>query len=691
MFRTLSSKTLFVGVVSIISVFLICLFLTFITYRTLLKIKVENISIVTSEIRTKLNSNHALIKQMLIRPLIFQRHGYGPSPFNLNKNYFDKNSFGEAFRMYRNHSNGDLITDDFIKVKLLQTTDNTGEAQQFILFSFSDNDLLAKQDWNYANSYDHLRLVYTDTEGMQRQILLVMDGIKDRRKTDTKEIALLTALYWHSPSEGPKRADEIMTLDRGIAGTIVELANHQYAGVVRITSSSISPRIKADSNVGFEWVDIDMIDDKAVLVKTVSTFPTIGSDQSLKPHIIETTLLDLIDVLPQAVHRLRLVQDEVNVIDSIVNEKIEQQLVTEVTSNMLFSFFDGMLDPLFDEIEFREFDSAGETTTFVVTENILLDDGEEALHITSEYPLSLIRYEWFNYYGMVLILILALLLIIFLLNVGQALSTARRIRDLSIEAAQQAQSRGFEFNTKEVKKEDEIGELARKFKSMVNSLRHSHIAMHGRYSSQVILRTVLGHEIRSPLQTLKARIPSDDTVSTGLVNRIAYAIQNITMAESLSELFENAETYELPINNFMQEIVLYVQERTHVDNVNYSSRNVPEDLKVLANQEILEDALDELIRNAASFRTPATAIEVMTRVDNDTVIISVFNVGPAVPPELISNLFAYGLTTRAGDSEIHKGIGLFKVKAAVTSMGGSVRVSNMNDGVIFELTLNIVT
>jgi signal transduction histidine kinase len=109
-------------------------------------------------------------------------------------------------------------------------------------------------------------------------------------------------------------------------------------------------------------------------------------------------------------------------------------------------------------------------------------------------------------------------------------------------------------------------------------------------------------------------------------------------------------------------------------------------LYVSADGDMLEALLTAILNNAKEFRNQGTEITLKVFADASWVLIEVGNQGPQIPPDLIDEIFEYGVSSRDSDGE-HQGLGLFVAKQYVKKMGGDVHVKNVEGGVRFAIKL----
>jgi signal transduction histidine kinase len=125
--------------------------------------------------------------------------------------------------------------------------------------------------------------------------------------------------------------------------------------------------------------------------------------------------------------------------------------------------------------------------------------------------------------------------------------------------------------------------------------------------------------------------------------------------------------------------------RKHPD-TRFSRISIPEipALSLVLNRVLLEEAILNLLINAAQATGPNGRIELRVRREADHVLLAVHDDGPGVPEDQIESIFDPCFTTKPNGS----GIGLVAVKAFAASCGGSIAVSKSPlGGALFEIRI----
>lgn len=94
--------------------------------------------------------------------------------------------------------------------------------------------------------------------------------------------------------------------------------------------------------------------------------------------------------------------------------------------------------------------------------------------------------------------------------------------------------------------------------------------------------------------------------------------------------------------------------------------------------------LEHVIKNALSYATPETNVEIRLRESPGQAIVEVFNFGPLIADT--REIFALGVSDRP--SPEHMGLGLYAARIHILEMGGNIHAENREGGVAFVITLS---
>ena len=120
---------------------------------------------------------------------------------------------------------------------------------------------------------------------------------------------------------------------------------------------------------------------------------------------------------------------------------------------------------------------------------------------------------------------------------------------------------------------------------------------------------------------------------------------------------------------------------------------IPADLPMLKVDPLLfEQVLFNLIDNAAKYAPDRTRIDIRGWRDEGSVLMSVMDEGPGIPPEDLERIFDSFYRVRKGDHvRAGTGLGLAICRGFVEAMGGTIRAANRSDrsGAIFTIRMPV--
>jgi len=270
-----------------------------------------------------------------------------------------------------------------------------------------------------------------------------------------------------------------------------------------------------------------------------------------------------------------------------------------------------------------------------------------------------------------------------------------RIRKLSLAARNMVRadgSVGQDFPRSRAR--DEIGELSRHYADMLGKVR-------GYNDYLRTLSRKLSHELRTPIAVIQSSLENLEQQNTGMESNAVYIarartglarlnkiLTAMSEANRLEESIQNNEAVGIDLVPLLKEVFqayeqLYAQHSLQLD------CSLDQAL-VNAVPELLVQALDKLMDNAASFTPDRGLIKLQLTQVEDHFELSVANDGPPLPQALQNKLFDAMVTMREGTSDnVHLGLGLYIVRLISDFHRGAVRAENLpdNTGVKFTLAL----
>jgi two-component system, OmpR family, sensor histidine kinase CpxA len=204
----------------------------------------------------------------------------------------------------------------------------------------------------------------------------------------------------------------------------------------------------------------------------------------------------------------------------------------------------------------------------------------------------------------------------------------------------------------------------------------------------------ISHELNSPLARLDVALGIvEERVSDDDRSMVADAQDEVRlMSELVAELLAFAkagmkeQVVRLAPVVVRQVCDAVVAREAQGDDV---AIDVPDDLTVTAQPQLLARALANLVRNAVRYAGHAGPITVAARASNGDAVITVRDCGPGVPAEAIPRLFEPFFRIEADRDRATggAGLGLAIVKTCVDACQGKVEARNLSPGFEVELRL----
>ncbi len=120
--------------------------------------------------------------------------------------------------------------------------------------------------------------------------------------------------------------------------------------------------------------------------------------------------------------------------------------------------------------------------------------------------------------------------------------------------------------------------------------------------------------------------------------------------------------------------------------------NIPNDLYVYADYEMMSTVLRNLVSNAIKYTRENGTVELIALRENDVAILKVIDNGVGISPENLKKLFKLeeNFSTQGTDQELGTGLGLIVCKEFIEKNGGKISVeSRVNEGTTFIISIPV--
>ncbi len=241
---------------------------------------------------------------------------------------------------------------------------------------------------------------------------------------------------------------------------------------------------------------------------------------------------------------------------------------------------------------------------------------------------------------------------------------------------------------------DEVGELSRQYADLLARVRRYNDYLHS-------LSRKLSHELRTPIAVIQGSL--DNLEASDASRKAAYLtrareglarLQRILTAMGEASVLEDSirgqPLVATDLNGLLGELFPVYRDlyQKHQLTLVLPTGNAI----VNAAPELLVQALDKLLDNAASFTPPGGNIQLRLVAAGGDWHVQVANEGPPLPEEMGDALFEAMVSRREpGRDEVHLGLGLHIVRLVTEHHAGRVLAQNTVDGVAFSLVFRAVT
>lgn len=246
-----------------------------------------------------------------------------------------------------------------------------------------------------------------------------------------------------------------------------------------------------------------------------------------------------------------------------------------------------------------------------------------------------------------------------------------------------------------IKSNDEIGELAKSFNSMADSLEEVEKNRREFISN-------VSHEIRSPITSIKGFIGGmlDGVIPNNKQNyylSITYEeIQRLTrLVNDLLDLsaIESGQfrlrIEEIDINEIIRLCVIKFETKIKEKKLSVDVLMEDEKLLVAADRDRINQVVTNLIDNAIKYIGNGSNIKIISKTKGEKAFISVYDDGPNISEDDLKHIWdRFYKVDKSRTSKISTGLGLPIVRCILTQLGEDIWVDNKEpQGVMFTFTL----
>ena len=315
---------------------------------------------------------------------------------------------------------------------------------------------------------------------------------------------------------------------------------------------------------------------------------------------------------------------------------------------------------------------------------VLLEESTAALQVLQRSALaSLLNVS------LIIFVLLAVALIAFAGRLSNRIRQLEKITDSAIDEYGRVKG-----EPPELKQGDELDDLNNHVHDMLVRLRAYHD-----YLEKLASR--LSHEIRTPvavvrssLENIQQQISNDEdsqlqgnlTRAEQGVKRLQTLLHRMAEASRLEQSIHESSREELDLDRFLKQVIAGYESVYESHQFKYKT-----DISTIsASADLLSQALDKLINNAVSFAEKRSVIKVIVTSKNNSVRLSVQNVGPQLPAGMESQLFQSMVSIREKDNheeQPHLGLGLHIVQLVAEFHSGQPFAANIKEGVSIGFTI----
>ncbi|SKA95405.1 hypothetical protein SAMN05443428_11825 [Caloramator quimbayensis] len=244
--------------------------------------------------------------------------------------------------------------------------------------------------------------------------------------------------------------------------------------------------------------------------------------------------------------------------------------------------------------------------------------------------------------------------------------------------------------------DDEIGDLAKSFNYMADSLenlekmRRSFIAN-------------ISHELRSPMTSINGflsgiidgTIPQEKTsyylkIVYDEIKRLIRLINDLLDLARLESGEFSLSIGTFDINELIRQRIIKFEDKINKKKINVEVVLTGNKLKVKGDRDRIDQVITNLVDNAIKFVPEEGLIEIKTEIKEDRLLVSVFNNGPSIPKDEIAYIWdRFHKVDKARSKGGGTGLGLSIARQIINQHKQTIWVESGDKGTKFTFTLSL--
>lgn len=247
----------------------------------------------------------------------------------------------------------------------------------------------------------------------------------------------------------------------------------------------------------------------------------------------------------------------------------------------------------------------------------------------------------------------------------------------------------------DIKSDDEIGELAKSFNSMADSLQEVE-------NNRRTFISNVSHELRSPITSIKGFIggildgiiPKEKetyylSIAYEEIQRLTRLINDLLDLSAIDAGKFTLSIQEQDINEIVRLSIIKFETIIKSKKINVDVWLDDKDVYVLADKDKIIQVVTNLVDNATKHVEEGGNIDIRTKVKGQKVFVSVYNDGPNIPEEDAKRIWErFYKSDKSRTTKVSTGLGLSIVRRIITQHGEDIWFENKeNKGVKFIFTL----